>query len=74
MEEAIRADRVVVMDAGKIALEGSPASIFSQVARIRDLGLDVPVAAEIAMHLRHQGVDLPGEIITDAQLVGALCR
>ena len=74
MEEAIRADRVVVMDGGKIALEGTPTAIFSQVTRIRELGLDVPVAAEIAMHLRRQGIELPDEIITDAQLVGSLCR
>lgn len=74
MEEAIRADRIIVMDGGRIALEGTPAAVFSQTEKIRSLGLDVPASAEISRLLREQGVELPTGIVTDEQLVDSLCR
>lgn len=74
MEEAVAADRVVVMDDGKIILTGKPSEIFSKVELLKALGLDVPVAAEIAFRLRQQGVTLPEDIITDNELAVALCR
>jgi energy-coupling factor transport system ATP-binding protein len=73
MEEAVAAQRVVVMEQGKISMEGTPAAIFCQVERLKAMGLDVPPAAEIAAYLRKQGLELSPNIINDEQLVVALC-
>ena len=73
MEEAVEADRVVVMDAGRIIMDGDPATVFSQVECMRSLGLDVPVAADIADRLRRKGIDLSVDIIRDEELAVALC-
>lgn len=74
MEEAVAANRVVVMERGKITMEGTPSVIFSQVQKLKKLGLDVPVAAEVAYSLRQEGIKLPDNIITDEELVVALCQ
>lgn len=74
MEEAVAADRVLVMDGGKLILMGKPSEIFSKVELIKSLGLDVPVAAEVAYRLRQEGIALPEDIITDEELAVALCR
>ncbi len=73
MEEAVSAHRVVVMEQGRIVMQGTPAEIFSQVDRLKTMGLDVPAAAEVAGCLRKQGLELPTNIISDEQLVVALC-
>ena len=72
MEEAILADRIVVMNAGKIALQGSPQEIFSQVKTLKSLGLEVPLAAEIAGELSSCAPGLSSQIITHRELVEAL--
>jgi energy-coupling factor transport system ATP-binding protein len=73
MEEAVTAGRVVVMDAGRIIMDGSPDVVFNHVEEIRALGLDVPVAADVAAHLRRLGMTLPAGIITNEGLAAALC-
>jgi len=73
MEEAVVADRVVVMNNGRVVMEGSPAEVFSQVERLKELGLDVPVASEIAYRLRQRNINIPKGIITDEELVVAVC-
>ena len=73
MEEAIQADRVVVMHDGVIECQGEPNEIFSHVPELLNAGLDVPVAAEIAAGLRKKGLDLPQQIITEKELGDALC-
>ena len=73
MEEAILADRIVVMNAGKIALQGSPREIFSQVKTLKKLGLEVPLAAEVAGELSSYEPGLSSKIITHRELVEALC-
>ena len=73
MEEAVAAGRVVVMDAGRVILDGAPAEVFHDVDRIRDLGLDVPVSADVAAQLRRRGMNLPGGITTNEGLAKALC-
>lgn len=73
MEEAVAAHRVVVMEQGKIVTQGTPAEIFSQVDRLKAMGLDVPVAAEVAACLRQEGIKLEQDIISDDELVVALC-
>ena len=72
MEEAVTADRVVVMKNGVKLQEGTPREIFTQVGTLKDLGLDVPVAAEVASKLIQKGVDIPNDIITNDELGDAL--
>jgi energy-coupling factor transport system ATP-binding protein len=73
MEEALYADRVIVMDEGAIVLEGAPSSVFSQVAMLKAMGLDVPLASDVAHQLRLHNVAIPAHIITDEELVVTLC-
>ena len=74
MEEAVTADRVVVMKNGALILDGRPQEVFVHVDQLKALGLDVPVAAELAQGLRKDGYPLPEGIICDSQLGDALCR
>ena len=72
MEEIIHADRVFVMDNGRIAMEGTPREIFSQVERLKALRLDVPQVTLLAHELREKGVRLPEGILTVEELADAL--
>ena len=72
MEETIHADRVFVMDSGKIAMEGTPRQIFSQVERLQELRLDVPQVTLLAHELRKKGIGLPEGILTVGELADAL--
>ena len=74
MEEAIAADRIVLMEAGQVVMDGTPREIFAQPERVRALGLDVPLAADIAERLRRGGRDLPQDIVTDEELLHCLSR
>ncbi|CDF58856.1 energy-coupling factor transporter ATPase [Thermobrachium celere] len=74
MEEAVDADRVVVMDDGKIVTEGTPREVFSKVELLKDLGLDVPQVTELAYELRKSGLNIRQDIITIDELVEELCR
>lgn len=74
MDEAAMSDRVIVMDQGRIIRQGTPREIFTDVRGMKGLGLDVPVAAEIAWRLREKGVKLPRDIMTAEDLVKALCQ
>lgn len=72
MEEIIHANRVFVMDEGKIAMEGTPREIFSQVEKLKSLRLDVPQVTLLAHELKQSGVPLPDGILTTEELVRAL--
>ena len=72
MEEAAQADRVVVMNKGQVAMDGTPAEVFTRVDEIKKLGLDVPPMAELAMELRRDGLDLPAGILTVNDMVKEL--
>ncbi|MBR2263594.1 MAG: energy-coupling factor transporter ATPase [Firmicutes bacterium] len=74
MEEAARADRVIVIDHGEAVLEGTPKEVFAQVDRMKALGLDVPQMTELAYDLRKSGIDIPADITTVEEMVEALCR
>ena len=74
MEEAIAADRIVLMEAGQVVMDGTPREIFSQSERVRALGLDVPLAADLAARLRRGGRELPQDIVTDEELLHCLSR
>jgi energy-coupling factor transport system ATP-binding protein len=72
MEETIYADRVFVMDEGRIAMEGTPREIFSQVERLKELRLDVPQVTLLAHELQQRGLKLPDGILTAEELVQAM--
>ena len=74
MEEVVRADRVYVMDNGKVAMEGTPRQVFSQVDRLKACRLDVPQITLLAHELRTSGLAIPAGILTRQELVEALCR
>ena len=72
MEEIIHADRVFVMDQGKIAMQGSPREIFSQVEKLKELRLDVPQVTLVSYELQKRGLPLPDGILTCEELADAL--
>ena len=74
MEEVVLADRVFVMDNGKLVMQGTPREIFSEVEKLKELRLDVPQVTLLAYELRKNGVDLPEGILTIEELVNALCH
>ena len=74
MEEAVDADRIIVMDKGRIIMEGPPRSIFSQVDRMKSIGLDVPQMTELAYELKKNGVNIRTDILTIDEMVNALCQ
>ena len=74
MDEAATADKVYVIDDGKIVLSGVPKEVFSQVDKMKGFGLDVPQVTETAYNLRKLGIDIPKDILTVDEMVGAICR
>jgi len=74
MEEAVMADRIVVMEKGQICDVGTPTEIFTQVEKLKNLGLEVPLATEVAAKLREQSISLPPYIITNEELAVCLCQ
>ena len=74
MDEAVLADKIFVMDKGKIAMEGTPRQVFSHVEEIRKLRLDVPAATAMAYELRKAGYNIPKDILTRDELVEAVCQ
>ena len=74
MEEAVRADRVIVMSGGQIEMEGTPKQVFRDSARIRTLKLDVPQAKELCDLLREAGVPMDEEIIDEEECARALAE
>lgn len=74
MEEAIHADRVYVMDYGKIVMQGTPREIFPRVEELKALGLDVPHMTELAYLLNKEGMNIPTDTLSIEEMVGALCQ
>ena len=74
MDEAVRADKVFVIDDGDLVMQGTPKEIFSQVETLQKYGLDVPQVTEVAYLLRKEGIDLPADILTIEEMVGAICQ
>lgn len=72
MEEVIYADKVYVMDRGKVVMQGTPKSIFSQVDKLRELRLDVPQVTELSFELKKSGLPLSDGILTMDELVAEL--
>ncbi|MDF3002708.1 MAG: cobalt transport protein ATP-binding subunit [Bacillota bacterium] len=63
MDEAARADRVIIMEQGRVTLDGTPEEVYGHAEEIKQLGLDVPFAVDVAHRLRKRGIEIPGSII-----------
>lgn len=74
MDEAVKADRVIVMDGGRIAMDGTPKEVFRNVERMKKLGLDVPQATELAYRLRKKGFKLPEDILDENKCAEAILK
>ena len=74
MEEAVEADRIVVMDSGKVVMNGKPKEIFRNVSVMKKIGLDVPQVTELAYELRQNGINIGSDILTIDEMVNALCQ
>lgn len=74
MDEVVFADKVYVMDHGKVVLKGTPREIFSNVEVMKQYGLEVPVATELAYWLKKEGIDISTNILTKEELVEQLCQ
>lgn len=73
MEEAVTADHILVIDKGVLKMEGTPREIFSQADKVTEIGLDVPVPADLARRLRKKGMAISEKCMTDEELGEALC-
>ena len=69
MEEVIDADRVIVMDDGKVVMDGTPKEVFSRVEELKSYRLDVPQVTELAYELKKEGVNLPDGILTKEEFL-----
>lgn len=74
MDEAARAKRVIVMDSGEVIMDDTPKRVFSQMDRLKSLGLDVPQVTELTHALISAGVDLPDDIISEDECYEALYK
>lgn len=72
MDEAVEADRILVMEQGEIVMEGTPKEVFKQVDKVKELGLDVPQVTELVYELRKEGIDLKEDILSIEELVELL--
>lgn len=74
MEEVVDADRIFVMDHGKVVMEGTPRQVFSRVEELKSYRLDVPQVTVLADMLRKKGLSIPSGILRKEELVDLLCR
>ncbi len=74
MEEVVDADRIFVMDHGRIVMEGTPKEVFSRVEELKSLRLDVPQVTILADELRKKGLNIPAGILRKEELVDILCQ
>ena len=74
MEEAARADRVIVINGGSIALDGTPREVFSNVEQLRKMGLDAPLGNELILELKKAGLNISGDSLTEAECVETLFK
>ena len=72
MEETVDADRIIVMNRGEIALQGTPREVFRQVDRVKGLGLDVPQVTELVYELRKEGINIKDDVLSVKELVDLL--
>lgn len=74
MDEAVQADRIIIMDRGHVLLDGTPEEVFAKEEILREASLDLPLAVELSQKLRKRGIKIPKEIITVEGLVEFICQ
>ncbi len=74
MDEAAKADRIVVMDKGKLILDGKPRDVFSNVEKMKNIGLDVPQVTELSYELQKVGINIDSRILDVNEMVNAICQ
>ncbi len=74
MEEAVKADRIVIMDDAEVLLDGTPEEVFAQEEILRGANLEIPMAASLAHKLRKRGIKVPEDVITVERLVEYVCQ
>ena len=74
MEEAARADRVIVINDGKIALDGTPRQVFDQVDSLRRMGLEAPQGNELVLELKNAGIKIDGNSLTESECIETLYK
>ena len=74
MDEAAKADRIVVMDKGKLILDGKPRDVFSNVEKMKSIGLDVPQVTELSYELQKAGINIDNRILDVNEMVNAICQ
>lgn len=74
MEEAARADRVIVINDGRIALDGTPREVFGKVEKLRSMGLEAPQGNELILELKKAGLDIKGDSLTEAECIETLYK
>ena len=74
MDEAAKADRIVVMDKGKLILDGKPRDVFSNVEKMKSIGLDVPQVNELSYELQKAGINIDTRILDVNEMVNAICQ
>ncbi|MDO5707179.1 MAG: energy-coupling factor transporter ATPase [Andreesenia angusta] len=72
MDEVVEADRIIILEKGRIIAEGKPKEIFSQVEKVRKIGLDVPQVTELAYELNKSGIDIDTKVLNIEELVNSL--
>ena len=74
MEEAAEADRVIIMNDGKIMLDGRPSIVFKQEELLKNANMELPMAVDMAKRLRNRGIEVPEYITTEEELVDFICQ
>ena len=74
IDEAAKADRIVVMDKGKLILDGKPRDVFSNVEKMKSIGLDVPQVTELSYELQKAGINIDTRILDVNEMVNAICQ
>ena len=74
MEEAVNADRVIIMHEGEVFLDGTPSEVFARGEKVKSVNLDVPLAVELAARLRQRGIEVPADIIGTEEMVEYLSQ
>jgi len=74
VDEALEADRIIVMDGGKIAIDGAPREVFRESSKLKEMGLGVPIAKDVAERMLENGLPIDTDILNEEELIDRLCQ
>lgn len=74
MDEALEADRIIVMDGGKVAIDGAPREVFRESSKLKEMGLGVPIAKDVAERMLENGLPIDTDILNEEELIDRLCQ